>query len=91
MRWPNMVASAKSTKERIVSLLDALPEDVLPEVVSFLEYQQFKLARSPVQQPTTPRNKPTPMGGLERGTRITADDIAEARREMWGRFADDDA
>jgi hypothetical protein len=86
-----MVASAKSTKERIATLLDALPEDVLPEVVSFLEFQQFKLAGRSVHQSATPRYKPTPMGGLERGTRITADDIAEARREMWGRFADDEA
>ena len=82
-----MVANAAATKERIVSLLDELPAEALAEVVSFVEFQRYKLSNRPT---SAPRFQPTPMGGLWKGVEITEEDIAEARREMWGRFADDE-
>lgn len=82
-----MVAQEANAKERIVSLLDELPVEAFPEVVTFLEFQKFKHASRPAD---APRYRPTPMGGLWKGVEITAEDIAEARREMWGRFADDE-
>ena len=81
-----MVANAATTKERIVALLDDMPDEALTEIVSFIEFQRFKMAN----EPKAPRFKPTPMGGLWTGVEITNEDIAEARREMWGRFADDE-
>ena len=82
-----MANSKAILKAHINALLDTLPEEALAEVMSFVEFQRFKLM--PSESPSPPY-LPTPMGGLWKGTRITAEDIAEARREMWGRFADDE-
>ena len=82
-----MVAQDSATRERIIALLEALPDEALADVVSFLESQRFKTHR---QRSDGPPYVPTPMGGLWQGVDITADDIADARREMWGRFAHDD-
>ena len=82
-----MVAKDAVTRERIVALLDSLPDEALAEVISFLEFQRYKLARQPTE---APRYLPTPLGGLWKGVEITDADIAEARREMWGRLADDE-
>lgn len=74
-------------KVHINALIDTLPEEALAEVMSFIEFQRFKLVP---KESSTPPYLPTPMGGLWKGARITAEDITEARREMWGRFADDE-
>ncbi len=84
-----MVATKQGTKERVIAILDELPDAALAEVVSFVEYQKYKLSQQESRQAQTTRYVPTPMGGLARGSRITAEDIAEARREMWGKFADE--
>ena len=82
-----MVAKDLPYRERILALVEALPEEALPNVVSFLETERERLAnRGQDKRPYIP----TPMGGLWRGAKITEQDIAEARREMWGRFADDE-
>ena len=73
-----------SAKERIVALLDTVPDEVLVEVATFIEDQRSKLAGHGDKPPAAPLFKPTPMGGLARGVRITAEGIAAARREMWG-------
>ena len=70
-------------KERVVAVLDTLPEETLAEVATFLEYLQYRLDRHPPQQ--TPY-KPVALGGLWEGVTITEEDIAEVRREMWGNF-----
>ena len=75
-----MVASAENTKERIVALLDELPEDSLSEVVSFLEFQRYKRERADGKL-TRPR--PVKLGGLWAGVSITDEDIEAVRREMW--------
>jgi hypothetical protein len=81
-----MATNDSPTRDRIIALLDSLPDEALAEVVSFLEFQRTKSANRPTDEPPY---RPTPMGGLWRGVTITEADIAEARREMWGRFADD--
>ncbi len=86
-----MVAQETKPKERAIALLNELPDAAIAEVVSFLEYQRYKLRHEDARPDRTTRYLPTAMGGLEKGTRITADDIAEARREMWGKFSDDEA
>jgi len=51
-----------------------------------VEYLQYKLGRHP-SSPTP--YKPVALGGLWAGVTITDEDIAEVRREMWGRFGAD--
>jgi hypothetical protein len=80
-----MATDDSPTRDRIIALLDTLPDEALAEVVSFLEFQRAKSAHRPTDNPPY---LPTPMGGLWRGVSITEADIAEARREMWGRFAE---
>ena len=66
------------TKERIIPMLDELPPESLREVQQFLEFLRFKsreLAREPA----------VALGGLLSGYRFTEENIAQARREMWGR------
>jgi hypothetical protein len=80
-----MVASAKTTKEQIVALLEELPEKALPEVISFLEYQRFKAradAEAAADLPTIS------LEGLSTGAGITEEEISELRREMWGGLED---
>ena len=86
-----MVASKQETKEKVIAILDELPDAALAEVVSFVEYQRYKLSQPEPSQVQTTRFKPTPMGGLFKGANITDEDIAVARREMWGRYMDDEA
>ncbi len=78
-----------TANERIIALLDDLPDSALAEVVSFVEFQRYKVGQQSESLPRSTRFLPTPMGGLWKGYEITSEDIAEARREMWGRFADD--
>ena len=72
-------------KEQVVAVLDTLPEETLMEVVTFLDYLQYKLESHPPQR--TPY-KPVALGGLWEGLTITDEDIAEVRREMWGGFGE---
>ena len=81
-----MAIDVSATRDRIIALVESLPDEALADVVSFLEAQRARASDRPTGGP---RYVPTPMGGLWRGVRITDAEIAEARREMWGRFADD--
>jgi hypothetical protein len=82
-----MVAEKNPTKEHIIELLDELPQESLAAVADFVQYQRYKQLQ---KEPRTTRFRPTPLGGLMAGVTITEEDIAEARREMWGKFSDDD-
>ena len=66
------------TKEQIICTLDVLPPESLHKVQQFLDSLRFKnqeQAREPA----------VALGGLLQGYRFTAEDIAQARREMWWR------
>lgn len=76
-----------TSRERLWTLLEELPDEALADAVAFLESLR---ANHGVRLAGTTRFRPTPMGGLTKGVRITAEDIAEARRETWGRFADEE-
>lgn len=80
-----MVANATTTKEQIVSLLDELSDETLPEVVSFLEFQRYKQEHAQAE-PKRPR--PVKLGGLWAGVEITDEDIEAVRREMWDGIED---
>ena len=80
-----MVANAATTKDRIVALLDELPDDALAEVASFVEFQRYKLRRR-VDRASRPR--PVKLEGLSSGANISEEEIADLRREMWGGIED---
>jgi hypothetical protein len=70
-------------KRQLTQVLEALPEEALPEVALFLDYLQYKTKhRAPQATPY----KPIALGGLWAGRVITDEDIAEVRREMWANF-----
>jgi hypothetical protein len=68
-------------KQSVITLIEALPDDALMEVVDFLEFQQYKRRKRAVAD--TPY-RPVALGGLLSGVTITDGDIADVRREMWG-------
>jgi hypothetical protein len=78
--------TAQDAKRRLHEAIDALPEEALAEVASFVEYQRYKHGQ---EQGATPY-KPIALGGLWKGVTITEEDIAEARKEMWGKFGERD-
>jgi hypothetical protein len=80
------VATESDTKQRLLDAIDALPEKALAEVASFVEYQRYKHG---LEQASTPY-EPVALGGLWKGVTITEEDIAEARKEMWGNFGERD-
>jgi len=70
-------------EEAILSGLRSLPPDRKQEVLDFVEFLQTK----------TSQKRPYPkLRGLwaDLGVDITEEDIAEARREMWGNFPRED-
>ena len=67
-----------ATKEQIVHTLDELPPEALHEVQRFLDFLRFK-SQEQAREPAVA------LGGLLEGYRFTAEGIAQARCEMWGR------
>lgn len=69
------------TKENIIDELDQLPPESLSELQAFIEFLRFKSEKkspSPIQ-----------LGGLWKDLPpVTAEDVAEARREMWGQLGE---
>ena len=69
-------------KRKIIMALDTLPAEsleLLLEIVTFLQHS--------VRQAPAASRKLIKLGGLWAGSpEITADDIAEIRREMWAGF-----
>ncbi len=68
-----------ATKEQIIHTLDELPPKTLREVQKFLDFLRFK-SQEQADKPAVA------FGGLLDGYRFTEEDIAQARREMWGRI-----
>lgn len=66
------------TKEQIVHTLDQLPPENLQEVQQFIDFLRFKSQKQAQKSGAA-------LGGLLDGYRFTEEDIAQARREMWGR------
>ena len=67
-----------ATQEQIIHALDELPPEALHEVQKFLDFLRFK-SQEQVREPAVA------LGGLLQGYRFTKEEIAQARREMWGR------
>lgn len=69
----------RALKQQIVAVLDILPVDALKETQRFLDTLRFKLTKS-----TKPPYTPAKLGGLLQGYQFSEEDVAKARREMWG-------
>jgi hypothetical protein len=79
-----IVSETVNIEQAVVEKLRVLPVEKQREVLDFAEFLQ----RKSVPQP--PRRRHNPIGlcaDLE--VDITEEDIAEARREMWGNFPRD--
>jgi len=71
-------------EQQIQEKAAALPPDKRQELLDFAEFLQQKVSSQ------TKRPWKSLMGALARpGLDITEEDIAEARREMWGNFPRD--
>jgi hypothetical protein len=69
-------------KAKIILALDLLPPESLQLLQEFVDF-----LRSRAKEPASRRI--VKLGGLWAGTpEITEEDIAEARREMWGHFGE---
>jgi len=75
--------NTQTLKAGIISSLDNLPLDSLQVLAEFAQFLQAKSEQFSNQK------RVIKLGGLWAGTpKITAADIAEARREMWGNFGE---
>jgi len=70
-------------KEQIQQALETLSPESLAEVAQFIESLQSKQQRGTEAEPMAG------LGGLWEGVEFTEEDIAEARREMWGSLGSD--
>lgn len=68
-----------TTAMQIVLKVQTLPEDQLQQVLEFID-----------KLPPTPSPPRVELYGLLKGYDITDEEIAEARREMWGNSPGDD-
>ncbi len=72
-----------TVEQTVLEKLRELPLERQQEVLNFVESLQKK------SEPKRPRR--SLMGiGADLGVKITREDVAEARREMWGNFPRDD-
>jgi len=72
-----------SVIESIVERVEHLPVERQREVLDFAEFLQHKEKSNGVK----PRRS---LEGMWKGVEISAEDIDEARREMWGNFPRED-
>ncbi|MBI4523375.1 MAG: DUF2281 domain-containing protein [Deltaproteobacteria bacterium] len=72
-----------SIEKTVLERLNKLPVEKRQEVLDFVEFLETKTRKK------RPRRS---LKGLwaDLGIKITAEDIAEARREMWGKFPRED-
>ena len=71
-----------SLEEMVIEYLRGLPVDKQHEVLDFVRFLRHRAV--------APR-PPQSLKGLWSGVRITEEDIAEGRREMWENFPREDA
>jgi hypothetical protein len=69
-----------NVRQKIMVSLDDLPPEGLAELVSFLDYMQFKFKKT---YKRSTLYKPVSLGGLWKDEKISDENISEIRREMW--------
>lgn len=81
-----MAQDVATLKTEITSALDFLPPESLRLLRDFIAFLRSRSGRDVPQE-----KRIVKLGGLWAGTpEITEEDIAEARREMWGNFPRED-
>jgi Protein of unknown function (DUF2281) len=79
IRDKEVTMSTETIEQSVLEKLRALPPEKQQEVLDFVEFLERKTA---AKQP-----RRSLMGALsDLNIHITEEDIAEARREMWGNF-----
>ncbi len=73
---------AMSVEEAVLEKLQCLPADKKQEVLNFVEFLLQKMPNSEKRQNLK--------GLWKDNVNITEEDIAEARKEMWSNFGDED-
>ena len=74
----------QTLKAKIITTLDTLPESSLQTLAEFVAFLREK-----AEQPPDTVERIIKLGGLWAGTpEITDEDIAAARREMWGNLGE---
>jgi len=73
-------------KERIVEALETLPPEALQELVNYLDYIRFKLQFA---QESSSSVVVSGLEGILEGYHFSAEEIEQARREMWGGLGED--
>jgi hypothetical protein len=78
--------------QQIYEQIQELPEESLLELSKYLEFLRFK-ARKTKAEPATKEEETHPLrivklGGILEGYDFSPEFIAEARREMWKKFGD---
>jgi len=68
------------TRDDVIRSLNGLPAEGLAEVRRFVEFVRFEAMRRP--------RKLVKLGGLWKDWHPITEDIAQARKEMWGRFGE---
>ena len=74
-----------SYRQRAHELVDKLPDAA---VIDLLTWMQSKRARQQKSGERAPRFTPVAMGGLWKGVRISDEDIASVRQQMWTGFGE---
>jgi hypothetical protein len=72
------VKKMSKRRSRLVQDIESLPEEALPLLEAFIATLKAKLARAS-------KAKPVKLGGILKDYPISDEEIAQARREMWGR------
>lgn len=74
-------------RQHVVAMLDELPDDSLRELITFLEYLQYKRHSRKVE--ATPY-APVAASGIWAGVTISDADITAVRNEMWQSLGEHD-
>ena len=81
-----MAQDVATLKAEITSALDFLPPESMKLLRDFVAFLRSRSGQTASQE-----GRIVKLGGLWAGTpEITEEDIAEARREMWGNFPRED-
>lgn len=76
-----------TAKRQIMQALDDLPEQSLASVLELVD----KLRAKPLPRSATPGARSGGLGGLWAGYTFSAEDVDEARREMWSGLGEESA
>lgn len=72
--------------QRIYEQVQTLPEESLLELARYVEFLKFKADRRRSKRPL----RIIKLGGILEGYDFSPEMLAEARREIWGNFANTD-